>query len=174
MSLRSLLALATILTFALALSACQPTQPSSDEAASTGSDDAAPAAEGGAPAVPEGFEDAFADDGEMFVSVYDVADAVDAGMDIQFVDARPPIDVEFGHIPGAINIPYYDAEEADLSALPKDKWLVTYCECPNAEATQLADALKERGYPYVKAIEEGLGPWRDELGRELVTGETGS
>lgn len=159
MSLRSLLALATILTFALALGACQPTE---------GGDTAA------APAVPEGFEEAFADNDEIFVSVYDVADAVDAGMDIQFVDARPPIDVEFGHIPGAINIPYYDAEEADLSALPKDKWLVTYCECPNAEATQLADALKERGYPYVKTIEEGLGPWRDELGRPLAYAESES
>lgn len=170
MSMRTSLAFtAALLCLGLLLGAC-----ATETAPGTAEEAASDAGAGGAPPVPEGFEEAFADDGELFVSVYDVADAVDAGMEIQFVDSRPPIDMEFGHIPGAINIPYYDAETADLSALPTDRWLVTYCECPNAEATQLAEALRERGFPYVKAIEEGFGPWRDELGREVAYAESES
>ncbi len=118
------------------------------------------------PEVPEVVAEAFADNGEMFVSIADVAAAYDAGMEMTLVDSRTSLDFEFGHLPGAINVPYFDVESG-LDLIPRDQWVVTYCECPNSEARQLYEALVDNGYTYVKVIEEGMAPWRDEMQREL-------
>ena len=133
------------------------------------------AAEGGpSPEVPAGFEAAFTpvhgeepEIEDFFVSVHDVAGAMDAGMDVLWLDARPELDFEFGAIEGAINVPYFEVAD-HLDRIPKERWIVTYCECPYHEAGQAAQALHDAGYPYVKVLEEGLGGWRDELGRSLV------
>lgn len=119
-----------------------------------------------APSVPETVADAFADNGEMFVSIEDVAAAYDEGMEMTLVDSRTSLDFEYGHLPGAINVPYFDVE-ANLDRIPRDRWVVAYCECPNSEARQVYEALVDRGYTYVKVIEEGLAPWRDDMQREL-------
>ncbi|MCB0217083.1 MAG: rhodanese-like domain-containing protein [Caldilineae bacterium] len=110
-----------------------------------------------------------------FLPVADLVAAIEdptceAGQNLVFVDARPQLDFEYGHIPGAINVPYFNVA-AFVDELPRDKWLVIYCECPHAEAVQAADALTspENGFTMVKVIDEGLGGWRD-LGREIVTG----
>jgi cytochrome c oxidase cbb3-type subunit 3/ubiquinol-cytochrome c reductase cytochrome c subunit len=133
-----------------------------------------PGAVSAAPEVPEAFASAFTPISndeptieDFFVSVHDVVGAMDAGMDVVFIDARPELDFEFGHIEGAINIPYFEVEE-HLDKVPADRWMVTYCECPHHEAGQAAQALYDAGFPYVKVLEEGLGGWRDELGRPLV------
>ncbi len=116
---------------------------------------------------------------ERFIPVAELAAAIDdpdcaAAQSMTFVDARPELDYEFGHIPGAVNVPYFNAE-AYADELPRDSWLVLYCECPHAEAVQLADALtsQELGFSMVKVIDEGLGGWRD-LGRPIVTNEAES
>lgn len=119
-----------------------------------------------APAVPEAVADAFADNGEIFVSIEAVATAYDAGMEMILLDTRTSLDFEFGHLPGAINVPYFDVE-ANLDRIPRDRWVVAYCECPNSEARQVYEALVDRGYTYVKVIEEGLAPWRDDMQRDL-------
>jgi cytochrome c oxidase cbb3-type subunit 3/ubiquinol-cytochrome c reductase cytochrome c subunit len=104
----------------------------------------------------------------QLVPAADVFAAQQQGVDILFVDARTGLDYEFGHIPGAVNVPYHSAEE-HLSDLPKDRWIVTYCECPHAEAVQVADTLTKNGFEYVRVIDEGLQGWRDQ-GGELVKG----
>ena len=110
-----------------------------------------------------------------FLPVADLVAAIEdpdceAGQNVVFVDARPQLDFEYGHIPGALNVPYFNVA-AFVDELPRDKWLVIYCECPHAEAVQAADALtsSDNGFTMVKVIDEGLGGWRD-LGREIVTG----
>jgi rhodanese-related sulfurtransferase len=69
-------------------------------------------------------------------------------------------------------VPYFEVEE-HLSALPREQLIVSYCECPHAEAVQVADALVADGFPHVKVIDEGLFGWT-ELGGELVAGAPGS
>ncbi len=101
-----------------------------------------------------------------------VLQAVQGGVPIVFLDARPPLDFQFSHIPDAINVPYYEPEK-HLSSLPDGRWLVTYCECPHAEAQQLADFLLDRGYRSVRVIWEGLQGWQD-LGGPVVGGPTGA
>lgn len=112
--------------------------------------------------------EAFVPGGPRFVAAKAVAEAQAAGTEILFVDARPTTDYEFGHIPGAVNVPYFEPEK-HMDALPRDKWLVAYCECPHAEAEQVADALEKNGFTMVRVIDEGLQGWKD-LGGEVVGG----
>jgi rhodanese-related sulfurtransferase len=142
-----------------AAGAGQPT----DASAALLQNQAAPAA-----STPMAVADAFADGGPRMVPAATVAQAVQAGVDIVFVDARPALDYEAGHVPGAINVPYSEPEQ-HLEKLPKDKWIVAYCECPNAEASQVANALENNGFQKVRVIEDGLGAWQA-LGNELVAG----
>jgi rhodanese-related sulfurtransferase len=98
-----------------------------------------------------------------FVPAEDVLAASREGAAIVFVDARTQLDYEYGHIPGAINVPYFEADQ-HLDKLPKDRWIVTYCECPHAEAEQVADVLLANGFSMVKVIDEGLAGWREQGG----------
>lgn len=103
-----------------------------------------------------------------YTPVADIKAAADAGADIVFVDSRTQSDFQFGHIPGAVNVPYFEAAQ-HVSELPKDRWIVTYCECPHAEAEQVADALIADGFTMVRVMDEGLQGWRD-AGGEIATG----
>jgi rhodanese-related sulfurtransferase len=103
-----------------------------------------------------------------YAAAADIKAATDSGADIIFVDARTALDYEFGHVPGAINIPYFDAEQL-YSILPMDRWIITYCECPHAEAEQVADVMLANGYTMVRVMDEGLQGWR-ELGGAIEGG----
>jgi rhodanese-related sulfurtransferase len=164
------------------LGACGPAAPAADPTdampASTEASGALPTP-AGAMTSPEAMQPdsgasadpavAFSPEGGRFVAAAALAQALESGAyDIQVVDARPPADFEFGHIPGAINVPYFEPDK-HLDKLSKDKWIVTYCECPHAEAEQVADALESAGYTQVRVIDEGLQGWRD-LGLETEGG----
>jgi len=124
-----------------------------------------PAVAAHTPSGPMTVAQAFTPGGGLFVPAKTaLAASQQAGLDILFVDARPPLDYQYAHIPGAINVPYYDAAKY-LDQLPKDKWLVTYCEWPHAESQQLADTLIANGYTKVRVINEGLQGWRDAGGK---------
>lgn len=185
----------TALILTLALGACAP----AEDAAPSGVDGALEAPATGAesatadPAVAEVADApvetatpsapvigcaAFTEDKtNLQIAMADVIKAIDDGClkgQIQFIDARSQIDYESGHIPGAIDVPFH-SPKAHFAALPTDKWLISYCECPNSEALQVANALvNDGGFTKVKYITEGLAAWRDH-GRELVEGaEAGS
>jgi rhodanese-related sulfurtransferase len=137
-----------------------------DEASDDGAE--APAPSGDLPPVPAELTDAFkVDDEDPFVTTAELETAMASGMDLQFIDARPALDYEFGHVPGAINVEYSTAADYDASQLPTDRWMVVYCECPYAEARQTYDALRAQGVQNVRVLEEGLAGWRDVLGRDL-------
>ncbi len=97
---------------------------------------------------------------KIFVPVDEVKKAFDQNADMVIVDARPPSDYNMGHIKGAVNAPYFEVDK-HLSKLPKDKWIITYCACPHAEAEQAARELLKNGYTKVKAIDEGYFAWVD-------------
>lgn len=138
-------------------------QGSAAEGAASGSD-----AQDALAALSPEAQEALSPGADMLAPVVHIKEAHDAGVDLVFVDARPPLDYEFGHIPGALSVPYYEAADY-VDEIPRDKLVVVYCECPHAEAVQTADALVAAGFPNVKVIDEGLFGWT-ELGGELVAG----
>lgn len=189
MKLNSWLTIAVLAAGSLAVTGCGTPPESSDPSTGaseggTGVDDTmttepmelatdANPAGTGAEAPAEGAADApagdpFQEGTDLMVPAAAIAKAIDGGLEVVFVDARPPLDYESGHIAGAVNVPYFEAEK-HLALVPKDKWAIVYCECPRAEAQQTADKLLQNGYTKVKIIDEGLAGWRD-LGKEIVAG----
>ncbi len=118
------------------------------------------------PAKPEGSAPIAAEDQpaleDFFVKVADVEAGIRAGMDIVWLDARGKENFDFGHIPGAISAPYFEISD-HVADVPRDRWVVTYCECPHHESGEAAMGLWNEGFTYVKVLEEGLGGWRDGL-----------
>ena len=83
------------------------------------------------------------------------------------VDTRDSSRYDYGHIDGAINI-YYDptgdplTREIMLTALPMDKLVIFYCDCPeDKNAANMALALWDLGYDRdkVKVLVGGTLRW---------------
>lgn len=93
-----------------------------------------------------------------FVSVDQVARALEARQRIVIVDARPPSDWRRVHIPGAVSIPYFDMKRLD--ELPKDDtWVVAYCACPHHLSGIVVDELRKRGRAHSAVLDEGIIDW---------------
>jgi rhodanese-related sulfurtransferase len=80
-----------------------------------------------------------------------------------WVDARSPEVYAFGHVPGALNLPYLDPEAgfAKLAGrLPKTGRIVVYCtsgECD--EADHVLAMLASHGYRNLSHFKEGWNVW---------------
>ena len=76
------------------------------------------------------------------------------------LDARPALEFEAGHLPGALSLPLAELPTR-LKTLPKDKLIVTYCRgtiCVDAdEALELVLANGRRG----ARLEESVSEWRE-------------
>jgi rhodanese-related sulfurtransferase len=71
----------------------------------------------------------------------------------------------FGHIKGAINLPFKKIDEhiSKISNLPKNTTLVTYCDGVGCDASiDLADKLVELGYTNIRIFYSGWNDWRDQ------------
>jgi rhodanese-related sulfurtransferase len=87
--------------------------------------------------------------------------------DVVIVDTDDSISYGAEHIQGAVNITYdptTDARAADdtLSALPGDKLIVFYCDCPHEEdSAPFVLEMQQLGYDpaKVKALKGGLTRW---------------
>ncbi len=87
--------------------------------------------------------------------------------DVVIVDTDDSISYEAEHITGAVNIVYdpttdASAEDNTLSALPGDKLVVFYCNCPHEEdSAPMVLEMQQLGYDLakVKALEGGLVRW---------------
>jgi len=108
---------------------------------------------------PDGPEPAFTV-GNRFTSADTIKAELDRGAAMGFLDARAGSDYVEEHIAGAASVPFYEARDY-LFALPKDKWLVSYCGCPHAESGVLADTLLANGFTKVTILDEGYFVWRD-------------
>ncbi len=84
---------------------------------------------------------------------------LDRGARMALLDARAPSDYSNEHIAGAVSVPFYDPDRY-FDDLPKDAWLVSYCACPHAESTTLAQKLVAAGFTKVTVLDEGLGFWK--------------
>jgi rhodanese-related sulfurtransferase len=80
-----------------------------------------------------------------------------------FIDARSTTEYKEGHIKGAINIPVgriFQYLEKNISKLPKDKILVSYCSGSHCESSfELAEILKQSGFDRVKTFFNGWVEW---------------
>jgi rhodanese-related sulfurtransferase len=87
--------------------------------------------------------------------------------DVVIVDTDDSISYGAEHIQGAVNIVYdpttdASAEDGTLSALPGDKLIVFYCNCPHEEdSAPMVLEMQQLGYDpaKVKALEGGLTRW---------------
>jgi rhodanese-related sulfurtransferase len=90
----------------------------------------------------------------------DVYADLEAGVaDFVLVDTRSRDAFAAGHIPGAVNRPYREIDDATLEVLPQHRSVVTYCDGPACNAaTRGAAALAALGYR-VKEMLGGLEYW---------------
>jgi len=108
------------------------------------------------------------------IKAEDVAQLIKDGK-VVIVDTDDPEAYAAEHIKGAINIafdPTVDsrAQDQTLSALPGDRMVVFYCNCPHEEdSAPMVLEMQELGYDRdkVKALEGGLSRW-EKLGYPLV------
>jgi rhodanese-related sulfurtransferase len=84
-----------------------------------------------------------------------------------FLDARLTLDYEYGHVPGALDLPFQGKDfEARLSAFlagPKavpGNPVVVYCKgCCSTDSLFLAQRLKEHGFVRIKVFRDGYPGW---------------
>ena len=88
------------------------------------------------------------------------------------VDARSAANFDRGHVPGAINFPHRQMNEANVTILPKDKLIVVYCDGNGCNAsTKAAAKLTALGFQ-VKEMIGGIDWWRrDGYEVEITPGE---
>lgn len=78
------------------------------------------------------------------------------------IDARSEEEFRSGHIAEAVNLPYerYFEFQPLLETLPRDRWIVTYCDGPPCDLSHLlAQELFSAGFTLVAIYEEGLDAW---------------
>ncbi|MFC2045722.1 rhodanese-like domain-containing protein [Chloroflexota bacterium] len=74
------------------------------------------------------------------------------------LSVRSPEHYEYGHIPGAINIPWREvAKEENLAKLPNDRQIVVYCYTGHS-SSQVASLLNILGYDTIN-LKFGMTSW---------------
>jgi rhodanese-related sulfurtransferase len=89
------------------------------------------------------------------VRVEELKKMVDAGADIIVLDAQQRSIYDKGRIKGALSLPWAaEIKDADVEKLPKDKLIVTYCDCGPGEndSADLAAQLMGLGFSNVKVL----------------------
>jgi cbb3-type cytochrome c oxidase subunit III len=107
---------------------------------------------------PHGPAPTFALTDGLFVSAEDLNKAINDGERMILLDTRVTSQWQVAHIKGAVPLPYYSNFNI-LSALPKDTWIVAYCECPRAAAQSVTRQLRQRGYDKTAVLYEGVYGW---------------
>jgi rhodanese-related sulfurtransferase len=80
------------------------------------------------------------------------------------VDLRAPSRYEEGHIPGAISLPWPDAEARAPRALDRTHDIVLVDDDGTVSET-LAATLTAAGFPRVRVVDGGMARWRGPLER---------
>jgi rhodanese-related sulfurtransferase len=101
------------------------------------------------------------------ITAEEVEQMVKEGKGVVIVDTDDSESYSAEHIKGSVNIVYdpttdASAEDQSLNALPGDKLLVFYCNCPHEEdSAPLVLEMQQLGYDpaKVKALQGGLTRW---------------
>ncbi len=99
----------------------------------------------------------------LIVTTDQVKQLLNSEMGILF-DARIESEYEKSHIAGAENLPLKNFAEykTKLDSLPRDKWLICYCDGPTCnQAELLAYELLIEGFDLIAIYNDGLKGWID-------------
>lgn len=78
---------------------------------------------------------------------------------VTVLDVRPTEEYEFGHIPGAVNVPLERIRQC-LRDLPKDQEIIAYCRGAYCVlAFEAVAALRKNGFK-ARRLEEGYPEWK--------------
>lgn len=77
------------------------------------------------------------------------------------LDVREVDEFESGHIPGAVNKPLSELQEANFSNIDKNDKYVVICRSGNRSVTA-SNILVEEGYTVVNTS-DGMGSWQGEI-----------
>lgn len=83
---------------------------------------------------------------------------------VTILDVREPAEYAFGHIPGAVSIPFGELEER-LGELNPDHQIYVICRTGN-RSDMAAKLLHEKGFEQVHNVMPGMSDWRGPLDRE--------
>ena len=119
---------------------------------------------------PEGFDPEFDLDDGIYVSSEDLNAAINAKARMVILDTRATSWWRMGHIEGAVPVPYYSDFDDTVDDLPRDVWIVGYCECPRAAAESTIRQLRRRGFDKTAVLYEGIQGWAG-LGYPIILGE---
>lgn len=110
---------------------------------------------------PDGEQAELSPRDDRYVSVADLAKALEEKRRLIIVDARPASEYLRLHIAGAIPIPYFDMRE--MEKVPNDgTWVITYCACPHHLSEIVLNELRKRGYPRTAVLDEGIFAWQQQ------------
>lgn len=121
------------------------------------------------PINPDGPEPEFNLQNGLYVSSADLDAQIKAGTRMILLDTRPASMWQLSHIDGAVPLPYYTSQQI-FSGLPKDTWIVAYCECPRAAAESVVNYLRSQGYSKTAVLYEGIYGWTS-LGYPIQQGK---
>ena len=99
------------------------------------------------------------------VSVTEATGMVKQDKELVILDVRTPEEYQSGHLAGAQNMNYYDANFAQqLEDLPRDKRYLVYCHSGGRSAKALKQ-MKESGFKEVYNLKGGVTAWKAEDGK---------
>jgi mono/diheme cytochrome c family protein/rhodanese-related sulfurtransferase len=110
---------------------------------------------------PAGGDPEFVLEDGLYLRARDLYEAVQQRRRLVILDTRVPSLWQTGHIAGAVPVPYYFEDFERLAGpLPKDgTWIVSYCQCPRAEAEFVTQKLRAIGYANTAVLWEGIQGW---------------
>lgn len=98
------------------------------------------------------------------IKVEELKKMMDEGKAVTIIDTQPRDVYEMEHIKGAISLPWKrEISQQDVRGLPKNKLLVTYCDCGPGESdsSDVASQLLRLGFENVKVLQDpSIQQWR--------------
>lgn len=119
---------------------------------------------------PGGADPEFDLDDGIYVTAASLNAALNAKSRMVILDTRTTSWWRMGHIEGAVPVPYYSEFDEIVDDLPRDVWIVGYCECPRAAAESTIRQLRRRGFDKTAVLYEGIQGWAG-LGYPIILGE---
>ena len=99
------------------------------------------------------------------ISIQELKKMVDSGKPPTIIDVQPKDVYKAGHIKGAISLPWKSQIPLeDVWNLPKDRPIVTYCDCGAGEAdsSDVASQLLQYGFDNVKVLgDPSIKGWKE-------------
>jgi rhodanese-related sulfurtransferase len=87
---------------------------------------------------------------------------------VVLLDARSREEYRAGHIHGSISIPFEEIGQLmdNIQSLPRERWLVTYCDGPPCDLAQLlAQVLLQNRFDRVAVYDAGVNDWTKQGGK---------